>query len=97
VDSGIFDVDSWERKEFSISGNIINKKDGFKCRIITVYGDADESRKHDFLDELESFSMCTTTPCIFGGDFKVMVGWTLDGVKKLILGLILLVCWKLNC
>jgi hypothetical protein len=52
--------------EFSVSCKVINKKDGFRSRITTVYGDADESRKQDFLDELDTFSVCTSTPCIWG-------------------------------
>jgi hypothetical protein len=67
VESDNFDVEKWEIMEFSVSCKVINKKDGFRSRITTVYGDADESRKQDFLDELDTFSVCTSTPCIWGG------------------------------
>jgi hypothetical protein len=73
VDSDTFDVEKWEIKEFSVSCMVINKKDGFKGRIVTVYGATDESRKHDFLDELDSLSVYTSTPCIWGRDFSLVI------------------------
>jgi hypothetical protein len=73
VDSDMFRVYGWVIRNFSISCDIVDKKDDFKCRITIVYGAAYEDKKQDFLDELHRCMIESNVPCIVGGDFNLRV------------------------
>jgi hypothetical protein len=59
-----FRVDGWVIRNFSISCDIVVKKDEFKYRITVVYGAAYDDKKHDFLDELHKNVLESNEPCL---------------------------------
>jgi exonuclease III len=67
----IFDIEGWVIRRFSMSCDVINKRDINKFRVTTVYGAAEED-KQDFLDELHKSMQNEDKPIIIGGDFNLV-------------------------
>jgi hypothetical protein len=54
LDSDVFEVIRWDINDYSVSYEVINKKEKFRCVIVTAYGAAYEEKKQKFIDELYS-------------------------------------------
>jgi hypothetical protein len=67
LDSDVFEVIRWSIKDYSVSYEVINKKEKFRCVIVTVYGAAYEEKKQEFIDELYSICLNAEYPFIRGG------------------------------
>jgi hypothetical protein len=67
VDGELLEVEGWIIREFSISCEVRCKKDGFKCRITTVYGTVYEDKRQCFIDELFKIVLDGNKPSIIGG------------------------------
>jgi hypothetical protein len=44
VNNDVVEVENWTINEFSISCDVVTRKDGFKCRLRTVYGSVYEEK-----------------------------------------------------
>jgi hypothetical protein len=94
VSNDLFEVGNLITREFSISCDVVYKKDGFKCCLCTVYGAAYEEKKKEFLDELYTLMASTKIPILIGGILiwldsivRRVMGWlTLSGVIGLMIG-----------
>jgi hypothetical protein len=67
VNRDIFEAGNWVIKEFTISCELVNKKDGFRCRICVIYGASSDERRHEFVDELHEVLNDIRIPVIIGG------------------------------
>jgi hypothetical protein len=67
VDGELLEVEGWIIREFSISCEVRCKKDGFKCRITTVYGTVYEDKRQCFIVELFKIVLDGNKPSIIGG------------------------------
>jgi hypothetical protein len=67
VNNDVVEVENWTINEFSISCDVVTRKDGFKCRLRTVYGSAYEEKKQNFIDELYTMLASTKIPILIGG------------------------------
>jgi endonuclease/exonuclease/phosphatase (EEP) superfamily protein YafD len=72
VDGDLFEIEKWIKNEFSIRCDVISKSEGYKCRITTVYGAAEEERTQEFVDELHNSLKNMNEPMIIGGDFNLL-------------------------
>jgi exonuclease III len=72
LDSDVFEVIRWDINDYSVSREVINKKEKFRCVIVTVYGAAYEEKKQEFIDELYSICLNAQYPFIRGGDFNLV-------------------------
>jgi hypothetical protein len=72
VNIDMFEVGDWVIKNFSISCELVNKKDGFKSRICIVYGASSDDKREEFIDELHRLIDEIKVPVIIGGDFNLV-------------------------
>jgi mannosylglycoprotein endo-beta-mannosidase len=72
VDIDVFDILSWETKEFLIFVIVKMKAKDLVIRIITVYGSSYEDRKEAFISELHSLFVNFHGHTIIGGDFNLV-------------------------
>jgi hypothetical protein len=72
IDIDVFEVENWIVRDFSVSYDVTRKKGELKCRITTVYGAADESKKIKFLNELNDSMANRQDALIIWGDFNLV-------------------------
>lgn len=72
VDADIFDIISWDVRDFSVSCIVSIKSSGTQARFITVYGSPYEEGKEDFLSELHGLFIDNPIPTLIGGDFNLV-------------------------
>jgi hypothetical protein len=72
VNKDVFEVENWVIREFSVSCDVVDKNGGFKGRITTIYGAADDSRRQEFIEEIHCMLNRRKEPTIIGGDFNMV-------------------------
>lgn len=72
VHSDIFDVVSWEIRDFSVSCILRYKNKDTQFRVISVYGSPYEEGKEAFISELHSLFIDNNVPTLIGGDFNLV-------------------------
>jgi exonuclease III len=72
VDGDIANVTGEELGEFCQSWILTMKVDGFKWKLVNVYGSTHDDRKMEFLDELQMIVLSSEVPILLGGDFNMV-------------------------
>jgi hypothetical protein len=72
VDKDMFEVENWEIREFSVNCDVSCKKVGFKGKLTTGYGAADESRRQWFIEKIHNMLNGRKEPTTIGGDFNMV-------------------------
>jgi hypothetical protein len=72
IDADVFDVGAITEGDFFIKFNLLDKADGFKWALVSVYGPAQDCFKQEFLSELVRLSNTETLPILIGGDFNIL-------------------------
>ena len=72
VDTDVFDVLTWEVRDFSISCTLKIKSSGVTFRVINVYGSPYEEGKESFISELHSLFVDCDLMTLIGGDFNLV-------------------------
>jgi hypothetical protein len=67
VDEDVLDVEKWTVRAFSVSCDIVRKRDRVKIRITTTYGPTYEEKKSDFIKELYDVVLEDDRPTVLGG------------------------------
>jgi hypothetical protein len=68
----LFDIISWEIKNFSISVVARNKIADVIIRITTIYGSPYEERKDEFISKLHELFRNWEVPALIGGDSNLV-------------------------
>lgn len=72
VDLDLFDITSWEIRDFSISCYFTIKSNNAHVRFITVYGSPYDDGKETFISKLQSLFLDNPVPTLIGGDFNLV-------------------------
>ena len=72
VDTDVFDVISWENKNFCVFCSLKYKSSGLCFRIVAVYGSPYDEGKDEFISELHSWFLEDSQPTLVGGDYNLV-------------------------
>jgi hypothetical protein len=72
VNADMFEVVSWDVRNFSISCVVVNKRDKVRSRICIVYGSAYEEKKHEFINEMHDLGSHRGGALLIRGDFNLV-------------------------
>ena len=72
VDQDIFDIIAWQNRIFSVACTLLYKPKNIKLTVVSVYGSPYEEGKEEFISELHSILLETTSPLLVGGNFKLV-------------------------
>ena len=67
-----FDVTYFSVGTFSLSVNVMCKKEKKKLLLVSVYGPSHDENKEDFLTEVSQLCARRDCPMIMGGDFNIL-------------------------
>ena len=74
INLAFYDVGEIEEGEFYIRFKLRDKEEDFKFNLVSIYGQAQNEYKDNFLSELVRMCSKETLPIIIGGDFNIIRG-----------------------
>ena len=72
VNSTTLHVNNVSHGDRCVKFKLRSRSDGFEWSLVSVYGAAQDDKKHEFLAELSRICQDDTQPMLVGGDFNII-------------------------
>lgn len=73
VKEDLLQVEEWSKGEFHVGVIIRNRMTSLRWKMVVVYGPADHSLSHGFMQELRDICQGVSIPLLIGGDFNLVL------------------------